>query len=621
MASSILELLWQRRYQSEMKVFFYDGDVCQGQWSYGQILKLAADYSVSLKNLPSRSTIAISLANGPSFLAAFFGCQLASHIPAPFPSPMALKFQNKYALDSDFFKKSNIQYMITNEPEIFHNFPDLQIISPDIKNVFNDSIDEINLQNLAPDFTIQFSSGSTAEPKGVIITHKSLMENLKQISSALKVTQADRLSSWLPLYHDMGLVGSLMAPLYNNVEAHLSNPTDFIQDPLGWLTAVANRKTSILLGPDFMYRNLSKKQQQTREFSGDLSCLRVCMSGSEPVHPETCKKFLYAFSNYNLNHNTLLPVYGMAEAVLAVTFPPLNRPVVISPRGHVSCGLPLSEIQIQIRSESGALVADSQEGDIWVSGPNISGKFLFNQEAQFENGFLATGDLGYIEKGELFVTGRKKDVLIIRGQKFHNLDLERKIQAELGETAGRVAVVSSLEKLVVAVETAQWWREGQYRKIIIPFLNKLDANLTWSFFLVPKGSLARTTSGKLKRHQIKKDYENGRLQTSTAQKLLFTLSSHLKRTFIFLKSSTHLVSTTHHASYDPILDSVSRVLIKHKINFTITPDTRIDELGLDSIQTVELINSLENYFGPIDMLDFLEMKTFNDFKNYINSRR
>jgi fatty-acyl-CoA synthase len=620
MARSILELMWQRRYHSEKKIFFVKNNEILSQWSYGQILSISYGYSQTLKHLPPRSIIALSYSSEPDFLFSFFGCQLAGHIPAPYPSPLALRMQNTARDHSGFFKKSGIFHMMTSEPELFSDIPELNILKPQLNFEIPTEIDPIDLNQLAEEFTIQFSSGSTSEPKGVVITHSALMTNLRQMSIALKVTPHDRLSSWLPLYHDMGLVGALMAPIYNEVTAYISQPSDFIMDPLAWLNSVADFKTTIMVGPDFMYRNLAKYQKKSPDFHGDLSQLRVCMSGSEPVLQESCSHFIDSFSKFGLRSTALLPVYGMAEAVLGVTFPEVDSPVKVSSRGHVSCGFPLSEIEIKIVNEAGENLSSTFEGEILIRGPNITGRFL-NHEDQMSSGYLKTGDLGYLEEGALYISGRKKDVLILRGQKYHNLDLERKIQKLLGPESGRVAVVMSESRLVVAIETDKWYLSPNFKSTVSKYVNSLDSEILWTMTLVPKGFLARTTSGKLKRHQIAIDHKEGRLNSDHLIKFKFLLSEQLRRMLFVIKDWRSINDKSTAPDVDPLFEKIQSLLRSQKVLIPITMETPLVDLGLDSVQTVELIAKIESDFGKIDLLDFLDLKTIHDLYKFLSSRR
>ncbi len=614
MASSILHILWNLRFQKDKKIFFYSQNELVSSWTYSQILKLALDYSDAMSNWEKQKPVAITVSTGPDFLGAFFGCQLAGLIPVPFLSPETLLMQRTKNDLQEFLRKSKIEKIITSHKDFLQNSSEFEFILTEEVLTSKSSIENLNFDQMSEQFSIQYSSGSTSEPKGVVLTHSAVMKNLEQMSLALEVTQADRLSSWLPLFHDMGLIGGLMAPIYNQVEAHLTSPLDFVTSPMRWLESVSETKTTILIGPDFMYRKLAQANSRSA-LKGSLESLRVCMSGSEPVLKETCESFISTFKKNKIKPDVMLPVYGMAEAVLGVTFPQTSTPIRISRLNHVSCGRPLSGTQIEIRDEQGRLQADFQEGQIYLNGPHITQE-IKGHLTRSPSEYLATGDLGYFADGDLYITGRLKDVIIIRGRKIHNLDLENKIQSLLSLNS-RVGVVEFENRIIVAAET-DLIPDASSERLVQNYIQSIDSNLKIEFYYLPKGFLPRTSSGKLKRHQILELYKSRKLKVSVVSLFKFKFQSKVKKLLILKLIKT--LKFKNPSDFDPVMDLITTQIQKLKPNLSVHIDQTIEELGLDSVQTLELITEIEKTTGPISLITFYEFKTVADIHRFLSSR-
>ena len=615
MASSILQILWNHRFNLDKKLFFYSQGKLLSSWSYPQILKLAIDYSRAMSNWKKGQPVAMTVSTGPDFLGAFFGCQIAGMIPVPYLSPETLVLQRAKDHLQLFLQKSKIKSLITSHNELLKNSSEIQFLTTEGIVESPEAIENLNLSHMCDQFSIQYSSGSTSEPKGVVLTHSAVMKNLEQMSQALKVTRADRLSSWLPLFHDMGLIGGLMAPIFNQVEAHLTSPLDFVTNPIDWLESVSKTKTTILIGPDFMYRKLAHANTEN-PLNGSLESLRVCMSGSEPVLKETCDAFISAFQKNRINPHVMLPVYGMAEAVLGVTFPETSTPIRVSRLNHVSCGKPLSDTLIEVRNEQGLIQADLKEGQIYLKGPHITQEIIGHVHRDPQE-FLATGDLGYFENGELYITGRIKDVMIIRGKKIHNLDLEKRIQSLLSPDVSRVGVVQNENRLIIVSE-AKKIPKTSYQALVQNYTQSIDSNLKVEYYFVPKGFLPRTSSGKLKRHQILELYKSGHLKVSVISRLKFYFQSQMKKMMIdsFIKN----LKLKDPKDFDPVLDLIKAQINKLQPDVSVQLSTTIEELRLDSVQTLELITEIEKRSGPISLITFYEFRTVSDIHNFLRSR-
>jgi fatty-acyl-CoA synthase len=384
---------------------------------------------------------------------------------------------------------------------------------------------------------VQFSSGTTVAPKPVSLTHRQVLANARAIQNALLTAWPEdgfrhAGVSWLPLYHDMGLIGCVFPALDYVSSLTLIPPELFLARPGTWLRAVSRWGGTVSPAPDFAYA-LCLERVTDEELDGvDLSGWRVALDGAEPIAVDTLRRFIERFSKWGLRPEALSPVYGLSEAALAVTFSPLNEPfrsvtldrvALGEGRAQVvgggdgielpSLGRPLEGFGVEIRDESGAAMADGREGRIWVSGPSLMAGYLGRDEQPIVDGVLDTGDLGLLIDGELYITGRAKDVIVIRGQNHRPWDLERALNTVEGVRTGCAAAVSDLsegkERLLVFVEVRAP-QEGQAEacRRAIQAATGLEPNLV---VLLEPGTLPRTSSGKIRRAETRNQWQAGTL--------------------------------------------------------------------------------------------------------------
>ncbi|MBV8973194.1 MAG: fatty acyl-AMP ligase [Sphingomonadaceae bacterium] len=395
---------------------------------------------------------------------------------------------------------------------------------------------------------LQYSSGSTRFPHGVAVTHRALLANLGGHAVATEVKDTDRVVSWLPFYHDMGLVGCLLSPLANQMSADYLATDDFARRPLSWLTLIGrNEGTTLSYSPTFGYdicaRRISSSIDVRERF--DLSRWRVAGNGADMIRPEVMQHFVDTFDAAGFRASAFLPSYGLAEATLAVSIMPVGEGIVtdlvdervLSGEGYagvsdatdrptryraiVNCGKALPGLTIQIRDESGAVLADRHIGRLFVSGLGIMAGYFRDPEATaacLADGWLDTGDMAYLADGYAYIVGRAKDMIIINGKNHWPQDIEWAIEQLPGFKAGDIAAFSittpggeEAPAVLVQCRTSDLAERARLREAIRTKVRAITG-MTCVVELVPPRTLPRTSSGKLSRSKARSQYLSGEIQ-------------------------------------------------------------------------------------------------------------
>jgi acyl-CoA synthetase (AMP-forming)/AMP-acid ligase II len=354
---------------------------------------------------------------------------------------------------------------------------------------------------------IQFSSGATVDPKPVALTHGNVLANLAAIETIVPADDAQAGVSWLPLYHDMGLIGCLLMALYRPGPLTLIPPEAFLARPAIWLRAISRKRATISVAPNFAY-GLCVRRARDRELDGvDLSSWQCALNGAEPVAPAVLRRFAERFSPHGFDPRALMPVYGLSEASLAVTFTPRGRgprTLRIGARELASVGAPLPGIDVDVRG-----------GRVFVRGPSVMQGYFGNPAATaaaVDGGWLDTGDLGFEQDGELFVTGRAKEVIILRGQNHAPQEFEDALDGLAGVRPGCAAAVglptAEGEQLVLLVETDG---PADAETIRAQVTERTGVRPDGIRLLAP-GTLPRTSSGKLRRGEALRQLQHGQLR-------------------------------------------------------------------------------------------------------------
>jgi acyl-CoA synthetase (AMP-forming)/AMP-acid ligase II len=516
---------------------------------YAEVRRAALSVARALREAGLRrgDFVALVLPDAEQFLTALFGASMAGVVPASLYPPPTLGDQPRYMqLTAAILERAGARAVVTSS-ELAPSFEALRERIPSLDLVLRR--DELDAPPVEPDALpslddiafVQFTSGSTSSPKGVALTHANVSANIDAFRGPSGVASArgDVGVSWLPLNHDMGLVGMALGSVYAEVACVMLPPQIFVKRPGEWLRAIARHRGSISFAPNFAYDLCVRR---VKELDGlDLSSWRVAGCGAEPIHPPTLAAFAEKFAPVGFRETSFLPCYGLAEHVLAAAFPPRGRrprtETVVAgdltehrmatpyagegpPVSLVSCGSPLPAHRLQIVGEDGEPVGDRCVGEILLAGPSVMLGY-YKQEGltaeALREGWLHTGDLGYLSGGELFVCGRTKDLIIVHGRKYHPQDLEWAVDALAGVRRGRVAAFGSAaggraDRVVIVVEpsgtvAAEALAESIRRRIADLFGLYVD-----DVAVVPSGTVARTTSGKVQRAATKARYEQGELR-------------------------------------------------------------------------------------------------------------
>ncbi|HYI03050.1 AMP-binding protein [Hyalangium sp.] len=371
---------------------------------------------------------------------------------------------------------------------------------------------------------VQFSSGSTSHPKGVPVTWGALVANLRMFTTFHRFSSSDRGCTWLPLYHDMGLVASVLACVYGGCDIHIAQPTSFLMNPVGWLEFMSKCRTTLTIIPNFAVDYLLKYLEAEELERLELSALRCCGLGSEPINIPNLERFMALLAPRGLQRTAIRPSYGMAEAVVAVACTgsqPLR--VITGPNGQqaISVGPPLSGFEVRLRSEDGRLCGERELGEIELRGGSLAASYFEHERPLLgAEAFYSTGDLGFMDGGELFITGRVNDRIKINGQSYFSSDFEQAIERLPFIRPGRTVVIQTQGRMVVLAElhslAALEQRAQSQQQVCAAIMQSVGVSVApQDVLFIRYGQIQKTSSGKLRRRAMTEAYEQGRIRVST----------------------------------------------------------------------------------------------------------
>ncbi|MEO0374844.1 MAG: beta-ketoacyl synthase N-terminal-like domain-containing protein, partial [Cyanobacteria bacterium P01_A01_bin.17] len=642
--STLVELLrYRAQHQSDQTAFIFlqDGETESARLTYSDLDRQARAIATQLQSLGMADERALLLfAPDLSFVTAFFGCLYAGAIPVPAYPPRSKQMMARLeAVITDAQAKVALTTagLLSKIEQQLGGLLSLQCLATDTLDVAladGWQVPQLTAQNLA---FLQYTSGSTGSPKGVMVSHGNLLHNSSLIYDFFGHSAKSQGVIWLPPYHDMGLIGGVLQPLYAGFPVALMPPVAFLQKPVSWLRAISNFRATTSGGPNFAY-DLCARQVKSEQCEGlDLSHWNLAFTGAEPIRAETLDLFAETFAPYGFKREAFYPCYGMAETTLITTGavhqdPPVlkticeegitqNRVVLgeadqPGTRTVVSSGRVPADLRVEIANpDTLASVDDNGIGEIWVAGPSVTQGYWQQPEKTEQTfhayvqdtgagPFLRTGDLGFLQDGELFVTGRLKDLIIIRGRNHYPQDIEATV--EQSHEALRPACgaafsmeVEGEERLVIAQEVQRTAIRRLDSDAVTAAIRKAVVQQhqlqPWQIILLKTGSIPKTSSGKIRRFACRQGVVEESL--NVLGQWIDPASTQMKRLEQTVEEQPAPLPTSAMAEaiQDWLKNNIAQRLGIQAAD--IDPRQPFSESGLDSMAAVQLTGELQDWLG------------------------
>ncbi len=525
-----------------------------GKLTYGELASKARSVAQGLiaRDIVPGDRVALMLPTSLDFFVAFFGILYAGAIPVPIYPPMRLSQIEEHLRRQAGILRNAGACMLITMPEGRRLAGLIRAQVETMSAV--ESVASLETSSAPLDLPqvgdpecvalIQYTSGSTGDPKGVVLSHANLLANIRAIGRMMEVSSADIFVSWLPLYHDMGLIGAWLGSLYFGVPLYAMSPLSFLVRPESWLWAIHRFRATYSASPNFGFELCLNKVADADLEGLDLSSLRMVVNGAEPVSVQTLRRFIDRFGRYGFPAGAMAPVYGLAESSVGLAFPPLGRPPVIDrvdrdrlslhgqaepakpddpkPLEVVACGQPLPGHEIRIVDEAGYELGERQEGRLEFRGPSTTRGYFRNEAKTRElihNGWLDSADRAYMAGGDVYVTGRIKDIIIRAGRHLYPQEIEEAVAGIPGIRKGGVAVfgvtdrASGTERVVVLAETRE--TDTAMRAALQARAQEVTTDIAGTppdeVVLVPPSTVPKTSSGKIRRSAAKELYASGHI--------------------------------------------------------------------------------------------------------------
>ena len=629
-------------------VTYVDGENSERRVPYGDIHRRALGILYHLQALGAQrgDKMIIFLSNNEQFLDGFWAALCGGIVPVPLAVGISDEHRHKLLrvarklgrpllyTDSKSLERLGALAAELGESALFAELKARAFLVESITDISRPG----KLYRPAPEDLafIQFSSGSTSEPKGVMLTHGNLIANAQGATAVGKYNDQDVTLSWMPLTHDMGLIGFYLIQFANRVHINLMPTELFVRRPLLWLQVAAKKRVTLTCSPNFGYRHFLKVLGDRRLEGVDLSSIRQIYNGAEPISVELCNEFMSALAYTGLKHQAMYPVYGLAEASLAVAFPEpgldyrwirVNRhklgvgaQVEVNPADSrdalelVCVGRVVPNTELRIADDERGALPDGRVGHILIRGPNVTRGYFGDPEATAQaigaDGWVDTGDLGFMHEGSLYIAGRSKEIIFVNGQNYYPYDLENIAQRAPGldlnklVAAGVAREGSKGEELVVFVLHRGSMQEFLPTAAAVSRLINEHTGLEVAQ-VIPTKRIPKTTSGKVQRHLLEAAYVDGEFDAELAE--LTTLrEAH--------GGAAHVSGN----ELETRLQSICEAALPGK---RIDVNDNLFEIGASSLKLIEIHENVDREFpGLIDLTELFDHPTIAELAKHLESK-
>jgi acyl-CoA synthetase (AMP-forming)/AMP-acid ligase II/acyl carrier protein len=645
--NDLAEVITSNRDKEEQGILFVSKENMDNYISYSQIYKKALIRLGNLQKIGFKKydKLIFQIGNNEEFVLLFWACILGGIVPIPLieatNKEQRVKLINVFEITDRatvVFSKEKQQAIIRdlkkdNESAVAEEIENRSLLIEDVsEGMILGKPQDINENDMA---FIQFSSGSTGTPKGVTLTHKNLICNIKDIVTGIDVVESDSTLSWLPLTHDMGIIGFHLAPFYAGINQTIIDSSLFIYKPMMWMDLTHKEKATILSSPNFGYKYFLKHFAEG-ENKWDLSNVRLIFNGAEPIDVDLAEEFLHTMREFNLSKTSMFTVYGMAEACLAVSFPKpdteikhikvnrrkltIGKPIeIVESNGKYevklcSNGYPLGQCKVRIVDEFGHVLPEGYIGNIEIKGDNVTSGYYNNavvtEELINEDGWLSTGDLGTLYEGCVYITGRKKDLIIINGVNYYSTDIERVCSEVDGVESNKVIACSVANKETMEENLGIFVNcKGDDDKLIklINDLKRvvLDKSGIEPQYVIPIKRIHKTTSGKVRRYKYVEEFNEG-------------IYDEIIEKFNKIKATCDVDPLN--VDYDAVSQNFINIIKEELGVAEISMQQQLMSFGADSIKITRIHSRLEElYPNRVNISDFYAYPTINDLIEHIKN--
>ncbi len=603
------------------------------------------------KGMRQGDYLLLNLNDNEKMVDVFWACQLGGIIPVPLA--IGISDQHRQKIFNVYkqltYKKLNSAYLYTDrktllklqtsaadslEISAYESLAEHVLLTDDVVDVSEPG----QIVDVAPEDVsfVQFSSGSTGSPKGVVLKHRNLLANIDGIQRSAEFTTNDTSLSWMPLTHDMGLIGFHLNPIVCNYNHYIMRTDLFIRRPLYWMTAASDKKANVLCSPNFGYKHFLNAYSRKGLGNIDLSHMRLIFNGAEPISVNLCEQFTNEMTQFGLPKNSMYPVYGLAEASLAVSFPSVGaelsvvnlqrESLAIGAKAEiksqsektstlVGVGMPIPHCKVRISNKEGEELSEGTVGHIHIGGENVTEEIIGDDGSIFfAGGWVNTGDLGFISNLGLFITGRYKEILFVNGQNYYPYDIEETLQKveglehelELGKVVitGVSSDKNDLEQVIVFI--LHKGKLNEFQKISAKVKTKINEQYGIEVHQVlPIRKVPKTTSGKVQRSVLADMYIDGEFDEVLKE----------------LAPVKDICAQKEESSSDEIVNAIKKICMEALPDKSFSINDSLLELGASSLSLVEIHSGLDElYPGKIEITDLVDHPTIADLAEYLKSK-